>query len=249
MPSEIVANMRCHSPSNASWQITLPKDRGGAFEDSVSSLPLLKRGLLRWRSISWELSDAWDLPGPTTRLADMSAPQLQVLSWLEAHRAAIVDVEWRRRVDRRAIAAAIAWEALENARWPFSRRAGGVGKVHTNAPVVQQAEAAGYLPRRNYRARKKLLRNADDAIEYIGAIMQAIADIADDFNWDIRCRIDILTNEYQGRDLEQWRKWLAAKMPGSALVPANPMALWARDNASYVELAVGTPDLAIFVLR
>jgi hypothetical protein len=179
----------------------------------------------------------------------MSAAQLQVLSWLEAHRATIVDVERRRRVDRRAIAAAIAWEALENTTWPFSRRAVGVGKVHTNGSVVQQLEAAGYLPRRDYQERKALLRNADDAIEYIGAIMEAQADIAEHFNWDIRSRVDILTNEYHGRDLQQWREQLAIKTPGSALVPANPMALWARDNTSYVELAVGTPDLTILAPR
>jgi hypothetical protein len=168
------------------------------------------------------------------------------LSWLEAHQAKIVDVERRRRVDRRAIAAAIAWEALENTTWPFSRRAVGVGKVHVKSSVVQQVEAAGYMPGHSDEAREALLRNADDAIEYIGAIMEAQADIAEGSGRDIRRRVDILTNEYNGRDLEQWRQHLARKKPGAPLVPENPMALWARDNLWYIELGVGTPDPAVF---
>jgi len=64
--------------------------------------------------------------------------------------------------------------------WPFSRRAVVVGKVHTNGSVVQQVEEAGYLPRRSYEAHRELLRNADQSIEYISAIMEAHADIAED---------------------------------------------------------------------
>ena len=54
-------------------------------------------------------------------------------------------------------------------------------------PVVQPVEAAGYVPTRDYQARKAL---------------------------DIRCRIDIFTNEYQGRNLLQWRQQLATKRQG-----------------------------------
>jgi len=136
--------------------------------------------VLRWGSISWELSDAWTLPRPTVQLAGVSPARPQALSWLEAHNATIVGVERRRRVDRRAIAAAIAWEALKNTMWPFSRRAVVVGKVHTNGSVVQQVEEAGYLPRRSDEAHRELLRNADQSIEYISAIMEAHADIAED---------------------------------------------------------------------
>jgi hypothetical protein len=214
--------------------------------DEVVAPPLLGRGPLRRGVISWELVDAWDLPRPTARLAGVTEAQLQVLSWLEAHRDKIVDVERRRHVDRRAIAAAIAWEALENTAWPFSRRAVGVGKVHTKSSVVRQVEAAGYLPTRSDDARQFLLRDPEQAIEYIGAIMQGHSDIAAAAGYDIRRRVDILTNEYNGRDLDQWRRQLATKRPGSPLVPANPMALWARDNTWYVELAVGSPDPAAF---
>jgi hypothetical protein len=55
-----------------------------------------------------------------------------------------------------------------------------------------------------------------------------------------------LTNEYNGRDIEAWRRQLATKRPGAPLVPGNDMALWARDNTWYVELGVGSPDPAAF---
>lgn len=175
----------------------------------------------------------------------MSEAELQVISWLEAHRAKIVDVERRRRIDRRAISAAIAWEALVNV-WPFSRRGVGPAKVHTNSDVVNQIEAAGYLPRRSEAARKALLRIPDEAVEYIGAIMAGHADVAQEFGYDVRRNVPILTNEFNGRDLEQWRQHLSHKKPGSPLEPGNPMAIWARDNLVYLELAVGTPDPAVF---
>ncbi|SHN88514.1 hypothetical protein SAMN05660350_04548 [Geodermatophilus obscurus] len=204
------------------------------------------RGPLRRGVISWELVEAWDLPRPEANLGSLSEADLQVLSWLEAHEAKIVDVERRRRVDRRAIAAAIAWEALENTAWPFSRRAVGVGKVHLKSSVVHQVEAAGYVPVRTDEQRKSLLRNSDEAIEYIGAIMEAHADIAEDAGHDIRQRVDILTNEYNGRDLEDWEHHLAGKEVGAPLIPGNDMALWSRDKIWYVEQAVGTPDPAVF---
>jgi hypothetical protein len=239
----------------SSQEIVFPEEEGEVFRAPTppaiapqSSLPLLGRGPIRRGVISWELLDAWDLPRPTAKLAGVSEAQLQVLSWLETHREKIIDVERRRHVDRRAIAAAIAWEALENTKWPFSARAVGVGKVHAKSSVVQQVEAAGYLPRRSDGAREFLLRNADDAIEYIGAIMQAQADIAKEFNYDIRRRPEILTNEYNGRDLRQWRERLSAKRPGSPLAPGNEMALWTQENLWYVELGVGTPDPAAFAI-
>jgi hypothetical protein len=191
--------------------------------------------------ISFELSDAWDLPRPMDPPAGLTPAELQVMSWLQAHQHEIADVERRRHVDRRAIAAAIAWEALKNPL-PFSVRAVGPGKVHFRTNVVHEIEAAGYLPVHTDAQRMAILETPAGAIEYIGAIMQAQADIAASFGWDIRRNVPILTNEYQGSDLSHWRAHLAAKVPGAPLEAANDMALWAGPNIPYLEAGVGAPD-------
>jgi hypothetical protein len=191
--------------------------------------------------ISFELSDAWDLPRPTDPPAALTPAELQVMSWLQAHQHEIADVERRRHVDRRAIAAAIAWEALKNPL-PLSVRAVGPGKVHFRANVVHEVEAAGYLPVRTDAQRMPILRTPAGAIEYIGAIMQAQADIAASIGWDTRRNVPILANEYQGSDLSKWRAHLASKTPGAPLEVGNNMAIWAGQNIPYLEAAVGAPD-------
>jgi hypothetical protein len=217
---------------------------GRRWPRSEAGWPPLIRPPLRRGYISFELSDAWDLPRPLGMYGGMSEAQLQVLSWLQAHAAEIEAAERLWRVDRRAIAAAIAWEALENV-WPFSIRAVGPGKVHYNSSVVNQVEDAGYLPKRSVGAREALLRTPSGAIEYIGAIMAAQADVAASFGYNIRCNVPILTNEFQGRDIEQWRAHLASRKAGSPLEPGNTMGIWSRENLPYMEFGVGTPDPGI----
>jgi len=195
--------------------------------------------------ISFELSDAWDLPRPTNSPPGLTPAKLQVMSWLQAYQHVIVDAESRRHVDRRAIAAAIAWEALKNP-WPLSMRGVGPGKVHFRTSVVREVEAAGYLPVRSDMQRWDVLQTPAGAIEYIAAIMQAQSDIAASFGWDTRRNVPILANEYQGRDLTQWRAHLAEKTRGAPLEAANSMALWAAKNLPYLEAAVGTPDPSAF---
>jgi hypothetical protein len=202
---------------------------------------LLQRVPLLHGHISFELSDAWDLPRPTDPPGGLSPAEMQVMSWLRAHQTEIVDVEKRRHIDRRALAAAVAFEALKNV-WPASLRAVGPGKVHTKANVVRQAESNGYLPPRTDSDRARLLRTPAGALDYIGAIMQAKADVAKEFGYDIRANVPILTNEYQGRDLTEWRDHLKAKSPGSPLAPANSMGIWAGSHLPYLEAAVGLPD-------
>jgi hypothetical protein len=169
---------------------------------------------------------------------------LKVLSWLQAHSADIVAAESKWNVDRRAIAAAIAWEALENV-WPTSRRAVGPGKVHYESSVVQQVEAAGYLPKLSNAQREKVLRTPTGAITYIGAIMSAMTDIAANVGYNIRCNAPILTNEYQGRDLEQWRSHLLRRQQsegtGAQLQPGNSMGIWTQQKVFFLESGVGTP--------
>jgi hypothetical protein len=189
--------------------------------------------------ISFELADAWLLPPPTDIRTELVLPQTQVLSWLRHHRREIADAETRWRVDRRAIAAAIAWEALVNVR-TVSIRASGPGKVHTNADVVREVEEAGYLPARPPGVRREMLRRPEVAITYLAAIMSAKAAIAEAFGFSIRNRVDILTNEYQGRSLREWTDHLAAKQD-TTLIGGNTMSLWTTRYLRYLELGVGTP--------
>jgi hypothetical protein len=232
------------------YRDVLRPPRGYEGVVAQTSWPLLVRPPLRQGYISFELADAWSLPRPSGIFGGMSEAELQVLSWLQAHSADISAAESKWKIDRRAIAAAIAWEALENV-WPASRRAVGVGKVHYASSVVHQVEAAGYLPELNDAQREKVLRTPSGAITYIAAIMSAMADIAAKFGYNIRCNVPILTNEYQGRDLEQWTSHLARRQQseslGSQLQPGNSMAIWSQRRLFYLESGVGTPAIEICV--
>jgi hypothetical protein len=192
--------------------------------------------------ISFELMDAWELPPPVGVAAEeLPLASTQVLSWLQKYGDVIAAAERQWRVDRRAIAAAIAWEALVNVR-TASLRAVGPGKVHVNSEVVREVEAAGYLPRQTPEARRELLRTPEGAIQYIAAIMHAKANIAEAFGFNIRNRVDILTNEYQGRSLTEWTDVLINKRD-TALVAGNSMGIWAPQHIQYLELGVGGSDV------
>lgn len=189
--------------------------------------------------ISFELQEAWLLPAPDGIRTELPLPQTQVLSWLQKHRSQIVAAARRFNVDRRAIAGAIAWEALENAR-TASIRAVGPGKVHVNADIVNEVEQAGYLPARTWQERAALLKRPEHAIEYIAAIMSAKSAIAEAFGYNMRRRPDLLTNEYVARSLSEWTEHLTNKTD-STLVAAEDMALWTLAHLLYLEQAVGAP--------
>ena len=99
---------------------------------------------------------------------------MRVLAWLREHRSTIVDTEQKYRVDRRAIAGLIAWEALMNIHGKMTEvfgRGVGPGKAHvwdielqfvvgtpldpapgiiavpTHNTLVKQIEDANWLPK------------------------------------------------------------------------------------------------------
>ena len=162
-----------------------------------------------------------------------------MLSWLQAHRRQITDAAREFAVDRRAIAGAIAWEALENAR-TVSLRSVGPGKVHVDADVVIQVEQAGYLPVRTSQERRALLRRPEPAIRYIAAMMSAKAAIAATFGFQMRNRPDLLTNEYVARSLTEWTEHLIGKTDAD-LVAGEDMALWTQAHLPFLERGVGAP--------
>ncbi|MCR5882465.1 hypothetical protein LRS03_06145 [Rhizobacter sp. J219] len=219
--------------------------------------------------VSYEIRSSY-APVPTT-LVGLNPAELQVLAWLRAHQHLIADAEQRFRVDRRAIAGAIAWEMLENViRDPKTKLSVGEGKVHTyygnrRAPVktawslirlklpigdagvdtsAKEVEEYGYLPPQSFENRVAILSTTQGAITYIAAIMAAIADLAAQHGFDdVRSNPVILANVYQGRTLRTWDAALKAKVPGSSFGGGNPMDIWVAAHIAFLEDGVGRPKL------
>lgn len=209
------------------------------------------------RGVSNELRDAPEVC-VATRRKTITPDEMRVLAWLKSHAPEIVAVESQYNIDRRAIAGAIAWEALENVKhgtglWP------GPGKVHasgvtkifgraipnpTKKSVAEETEDAGYLPARSgVMDRYNKLKSPSASIAYIGAIMRAGSDIAEGNGFTMNDDPVALTEFYQAWDLERWRKHMQTKAPGSAIVGADPMAIWVGKNLDYLEDAVGKPNV------
>lgn len=206
----------------------------------------------------------------STSLPGLSPAEMQVLAWLREHRAVIVAGEQRFRVDRRAIAGAIAWEMLENVvRNPKTKLSVGVGKVHTfygnwsalhktggslfkgllsgdrgEDTIAKEVEEFGYLPPQSYEGRVALLSTVEGGVAYIAAIMSAVADLASQHGFDdIRSDPVILTNVYQGRTLRSWDALLSRKPAGTRFKGGNPMDIWVAAHLAFLVDGVGHPNL------
>ncbi len=219
------------------------------------------------RSVSFELDDTPPVSVETNQV--WTDDETRVLKWLRANQSLIVAAESKYLVDRRAIAAAIAWEALENSsplnnlahRVGINTRGVGPGKVHVyeskyapwkeGNPIARQAEEAGYLARRTKQERREILSTAAGAIEYIAGIMAAYSDIAARFGRDIRLDPVTLTQVYHGAGasrrpgLAGFEQDLRAKAAGAPLQAGNPMALWTREHFAYLQDCVGAPALRV----
>ena len=219
--------------------------------------------------VSYEIGASF-APVPTT-LFGLNPAKTQVLAWLRENRALIANAEQTFRVDRRAIAGAIAWEMLENViKHPQTDLSVGAGKVHTRyynkksnvdsisvnfqgllsgdsglGTIAKEAEEFGYLPAQTYHNRKSILATTSGSITYIAGIMAAIADIAGQHNFDdIRSNPMILTNVYQSKTLRTWKALVVAKPPGSSFSGGNPMDIWVISNLPFLEEGVGRPNLS-----
>ena len=151
--------------------------------------------------ISYELWDAPPMCVPTT-LRTIREDEMQVLAWLQKYRGEIVAAARKHKVDRRAIAGAIAWEALRNVKGAVlggMRRATGIvvgpGKPHLVEPHVcaimgsglllpcvtdddtwpRAVEDAGLVKKQTLDDRTALLKTPAGSIEYIAATMDLIA--------------------------------------------------------------------------
>jgi hypothetical protein len=210
------------------------------------------------RDISLELDEATKLPLPSPTLPGLTKAEEEVLAWLQKHRAEVEAGEAHWHIDRRAIAGAIAWEALNNVRSiHMGRWALAPGKPHYTTemifgegdPVAKQVETLGLEPTRTMKARRTFLEaSIANAIDYIGAIMDAFADIAAQHGYSIRCDPLLLTNCYQGggvqKDFKTWETHLKTKK-GTPLVSGNRMAVWTGMHMSYLQAGVGAPDASV----
>lgn len=200
--------------------------------------------------LSGELKDAPLECVPTSRV--------RVLAWLRGVRPQIIAAEKRFNIDRRAIAGAIAWEALENSHaafplWP------GPGKVHsvgyysgTHIPAIiggplssaESVEKMGYLKKQSFFGRIGTLKTPTGAIFYIAAIMRMGADLAENRGFIINDKPDLLTEFYQAWTPAKWSADLASKPgPPRKLGAPDRMAIWVKSHLDFLEEAVGMPSL------
>jgi hypothetical protein len=191
--------------------------------------------------VSIELLDA---PSGTT-------PEQRVERWLQKYRRLILTAENKFSVDRRAIAGAIAWEALNNVRSWYGAgfaRFRGPGKVHykegyvfEGEPVAKQIETAGYLSKKSKEGREKILSTIRGSITYIGAIMRAFADVALTAGYQLSCNPPMLTTFFNAWDLNQVKALFKKKKAPQVLTPNDEMGGWVKKNLSYLEKAIGKP--------
>jgi hypothetical protein len=162
------------------------------------------------------------------------------------------------QVDPRAIAGAIAWEAIENStkagfftpRWLARLWSGsvGLGKFHSKGSakgdLARQLEEA-LLPMHSVETRMQILGTPEGAIEYIAAAMSAFAAIAERFGQGevvgrplfIRDRPEVLAWAYQSKDLVSFATHMLSR--GSGEFEVTGMGAWVRGNIGWLESAVG----------
>jgi hypothetical protein len=204
---------------------------------------------------------------PVKASTPLTFTEEQVFAALRTHRAEFEAAEQKYRIDRRAIAGAVAWELIVNPHVQPLPSAVGWGKVHLfnvkkNQPktfftalgamvgivdpgtLASETEQAGYLPRQNYDSRKALLAVPESAIVYIAGMMAAIADKAGAAGFeDIRSNPAMLTHVYQQHTLTTWDELLSHKTKGTPFVVGNAMGVWVQDHLGFLEEAVGAPNL------
>jgi Domain of unknown function (DUF4157)/Protein of unknown function (DUF1402) len=203
--------------------------------------------------ISFELASAATLQHVSTDLPTLSEGEMHVLAWLRKYKLDIEAAENSSCVDRRAIAGAIAWEALENVK-KFSLRAAGPGKVHyktifTGTTTAEQVEKAGYIAQRTDEVRKEILSKPEGAITYIAAIMRADADAIAVAGYDIYRDPAMLANFYNAWTLQEIKvhaqRLIENRKVNEPLIPltiGNKMGYWVRDHLRYLESGVGKPS-------
>ncbi|MBV8490757.1 MAG: hypothetical protein JO199_09545 [Candidatus Eremiobacteraeota bacterium] len=193
-------------------------------------------------AISLELGDA---PPANTRDA-------RVAAWLRQHRGAIIAAERRFKIDRRAIAGLIAYEAIVNVhvseygglvRWV------GPGKVRykdsplgEGAPASKEVEDLKLLPHRTVVERKRLLADAKWSALYIGAIMRALADVVRrDTGLDESCSPGALVTLASAWRIREADRYFAGIHERRYAIAFNFPGNWTANRSAFLEHIVGPP--------
>ena len=255
-------------PKGASGNTPSVKDGKTSVLDATPSPSTLGMTNVMDDSLSYELADAPEECVPTT-LRSASPAEMRTIVWLRQHKGQIIAAEARFSVDRRAIAGAIAWEALKNnsKATNFGHSLGfgrsvGPGKVHIRSGFLLggvestwsfQVEKRGLLKAQTEDDRKALLATPDGAIQYIAAAMDLVAMIYETAGSpgvcspEMRINPFILTNEYQGSDPDKWSARVKTIAAGDVLKAGNQMAIWLAvpRNMTLVEDSVGGPPVKL----
>ena len=177
-----------------------------------------------------------------------SKDETGVMAWLSTHRFLFRDAETQFNIDRRAIAGAIAAEALYDIKpsWALMPRAVGLGKVHYREywtsegdPVAKQAEDLGLLPKVTMTRRRQILATDEGAVRYIAAIMDGFALVSN--MPQIRCNLGALGTLYSAwdyRDVQSGRWVLPVKR-----TEFNAMGAWFRKHQQEITRSVGVSKL------
>lgn len=109
----------------------------------------------------------------------------------------------------------------------------------------EEVEQRGLIPPQTWDDRLALLNTPAGGIDYIGAIMQAMAMGAAAAGYDISRRIDVLCFAYHARGVEEWEKdMLEKRQRGESTwdISNSEMAVWVGVPAklTFIELSLGT---------
>jgi hypothetical protein len=189
--------------------------------------------------VSFELADA--PPGPTA--------EARVALWLARYRADFEEAERRFAVDRRAIGAAIAFEALADPRtsaFGYAARFSGPGKVHYREqrfsegdPAAKQVEDLGLMPHLGMAERRAALQRPAIAIAYIGAIMTAFVRTDPADSAALRCADAHLATLYTA--------WKPSDFAHRSLAAPRDNAAgdWTNAHLAYLTNALGAPPASL----
>lgn len=235
---------------------------GGWWEATTTTLEASRYFLevCNDEGVSDEIKDAPRYRADMRRAQDASLTngEVRMLRWMQKRKMLFAKFEKTWGVDRRAIAGAVVWEALENRQF-ITFSSVGPGKVHVPASllgivplqrntVAEQVEVAGYLPKVSDWARSSKLSRIQGAGEYIGAIMKAGADVAwKELQVDLYGDAPMLTWIFNSVDLPGWKARIAAKKARGdrTFTATGPMSEWVARKLDYLTRGVGKPK-AVF---
>ena len=185
----------------------------------------------------------------------LSKQEARMWDWLRFHRKKIRKYATAFKIDRRAVAGVIAWEAMFNVM-RSSPRSVGPGKMHLydNAlggfgfdredALPDELEARGYVSKKTEAQQERWLATVRGSLEYISAGFRAAADITQrELKIDISYRPEVLVAFYHSFLLKDWEARMQEKRTkgDATFAIKSKMALWVDANLDFLDSAMGRP--------